>query len=89
MRFTVEELARKLGGRVEGDGTLAIRAVAGLREAQAGEIVAILGWKDAVGGETLSDADDRLVLEAIRTQPPVLSLRPVASAFISRSATSW
>ena len=38
MRFTVEELARKLGGRVEGDGTLAIRAVAGLREAQAGDV---------------------------------------------------
>jgi elongation factor G len=46
-----------------------------VREAQAGEIVAILGWKDAVGGETLSGADDRLLLEAIRTQPPVLSLR--------------
>ena len=46
-----------------------------VREAQAGEIVAILGWKDAVGGETLSAADDRLLLEAIRTQPPVLSLR--------------
>ncbi len=45
-----------------------------VREAQAGEIVAILGWKDAVGGETLSGADDRLLLEAIRTQPPVLSL---------------
>ena len=45
-----------------------------VREAQAGEIVAILGWKDAVGGETLSVADDRWVLEAIRTQPPVLSL---------------
>ena len=46
-----------------------------VREAQAGEIVAILGWKDAIGGETLSGADDRLLLEAIRTQPPVLSLR--------------
>ena len=50
-----------------------------VREAQAGEIVAILGWKDAVGGETLSDADDRLMLEAIRTQPPVLSLRLAAA----------
>lgn len=38
MAFAVEELAQKLGGRVEGDGTLEIRSVAGLREAQRGDL---------------------------------------------------
>ncbi len=38
MAFTVEEVARKLGGRVEGNGALGIRAVAGLREAREGDL---------------------------------------------------
>ena len=38
MAFTVEEVAQKLGGRVEGNGALEIRAVAGLREAQEGDL---------------------------------------------------
>ena len=38
MAFVVEELAQKLGGRVDGNGSLQIRAVAGLREAQAGDL---------------------------------------------------
>lgn len=41
----------------------------------AGEIVAILGWKDATSGETLSDAGDRFVLDSIQAQPAVLSWR--------------
>lgn len=41
----------------------------------AGEIVAILGWKDAVSGETLSDAEHRFVLDSIQAQPAVLSWR--------------
>ena len=41
----------------------------------AGEIVAILGWKDAVSGETLSDAAQRFVLDSIQAQPAVLSWR--------------
>lgn len=49
-----------------------------VREAGAGEIVAILGWKDAVSGETLSADDARLVLDSIRTQPAVLSWRLAA-----------
>ena len=43
--------------------------------AYAGEIVAILGWKDAVSGETLSDAGHRFVLDSIQAQPAVLSWR--------------
>ena len=43
--------------------------------AHAGEIVAILGWKDAVSGETLSDATHRFVLDSIQAQPAVLSWR--------------
>lgn len=46
-----------------------------VREAMAGEIVAILGWKDAVSGETLSAPDHPLMLESIRAQPAVLSWR--------------
>ncbi|MCC4594976.1 elongation factor G [Xanthomonas campestris pv. phormiicola] len=44
-------------------------------QACAGEIVAILGWKEAASGETLSGGDARWVLESIRTQPPVLAWR--------------
>ncbi|MBB6366902.1 elongation factor G [Xanthomonas sacchari] len=44
-------------------------------QAEAGEIVAVLGWKDAVSGETLSGVQARWVLERIRTQPPVLAWR--------------
>jgi elongation factor G len=43
--------------------------------AQAGEIVAVLGWKDAASGESLSAAAMPLLLEGIRTQPPVLAWR--------------
>ena len=38
MALTVQEIARRVGGRVEGDGSVEIRAVAGIREAQAGDI---------------------------------------------------
>lgn len=43
--------------------------------AVAGEIVAILGWKDAVSGESLSRAEQPLVLDSILAQPAVLSWR--------------
>lgn len=43
--------------------------------AVAGEIVAVLGWKDAVSGETLSRADTPLLLDTIQAQPAVLSWR--------------
>lgn len=49
-----------------------------VREAVAGEIVAILGWKEAVSGETLSADDARLALDSIRAQPAVLSWRLAA-----------
>jgi len=64
--------------RVQRVGRLAVVQAArtqDVREALAGEIVAILGWKDAVGGETLSAPDARFSLEAIRVQPAVLALR--------------
>ena len=38
MRLTVAEIARRLGGRVEGDGALEISGVAGLEEARKGQI---------------------------------------------------
>ncbi len=44
-------------------------------QAVAGEIVAILGWKDAVSGETLSASTMPITLETIQAQPAVLSWR--------------
>lgn len=41
----------------------------------AGQIVAVLGWKDAISGETLSDAEHRFVPDSIQAQPAVLSWR--------------
>jgi elongation factor G len=41
----------------------------------AGEIVAVLGWKDAASGDTLSDERMRFVLDTIRAQPAVLAWR--------------
>jgi UDP-3-O-[3-hydroxymyristoyl] glucosamine N-acyltransferase len=38
MGLTVAEIARRLGGRVEGDGSIEISGVAGLKEAGAGDI---------------------------------------------------
>lgn len=46
-----------------------------IAEAVAGEIVAILGWKDASSGETLARPEDRFVLDAIEAQPAVLAWR--------------
>ncbi len=48
--------------------------------ATAGEIVAILGWKDAVSGETLSAPSRRLRLDTIVAQPAVLSWRLTAAS---------
>ena len=75
---TGEAVWRSHRGRTQRIGRLAVVQAArtqDVREAHAGEIVAILGWKDAVGGETLSAPDARLSLEAIRVQPAVLALR--------------
>ncbi|MBN7137848.1 translation elongation factor G [Lysobacter enzymogenes] len=47
--------------------------------AYAGEIVAVVGWKDAISGETLSDAGERLALDSIQAQPAVLSWRLTAA----------
>ncbi|WDS35573.1 elongation factor G [Pseudoxanthomonas sp.] len=44
-------------------------------QAQAGEIVAVLGWKDVASGETLSATARPLRLESIQAQPAVLSWR--------------
>ncbi len=51
-----------------------------LPQAEAGDIVAVAGWKDAAGGETLSAPARPLRLEAITVQPPVLSWRLTAKA---------
>ncbi|SEK38926.1 elongation factor G [Pseudoxanthomonas sp. GM95] len=46
-----------------------------IAQAQAGEIVAVLGWKDVATGETLSAIAQPLQLERIQAQPAVLSWR--------------
>jgi elongation factor G len=43
--------------------------------AEAGDIVAIAGWKDVATGETLTDPHHELRLETIQAQPAVLSWR--------------
>jgi elongation factor G len=43
--------------------------------AEAGDIVAVAGWKDVATGETLADPQRRLRLETIQAQPAVLSWR--------------
>jgi elongation factor G len=50
--------------------------------AQAGEIVAVVGWKDVGTGETVAAPGKHLRLETIRTQTPVLAwaVSPAATA---------
>lgn len=59
-----------------------------IEQAVAGEIVAVLGWKDAVSGETLSGRGQPLRLESIQTQAPVLAwrLEPARAADLIRMA---
>ena len=46
-----------------------------IKQAIAGEIVALLGWKDSRSGETISDPERKLSMAGIEAQPAVLSLR--------------
>ncbi|MDX3933461.1 MAG: elongation factor G [Stenotrophomonas sp.] len=46
-----------------------------IEQAEAGDIVAVMGWKDAISGETLSSLQQPLLLEAIHSQPAVLAWR--------------
>ncbi|MGG6341898.1 elongation factor G [Stenotrophomonas indicatrix] len=57
-------------------------------QAVAGDIVAVLGWKDAVSGETLSGRGQPLLLESIQAQAPVLAwrLEPARAADLIRLA---
>lgn len=57
-------------------------------QAMAGDIVAVLGWKDAVSGETLSGRGQPLLLESIQAQAPVLAwrLEPARAADLIRLA---
>ena len=57
--------------------------------AQAGEIVAIVGWKKARTGDTVCATDHAVVLETIQTGEPVLAWRLTAatSADMSKLAT--
>lgn len=66
-----QESARRIGrlAIVQADRTQDVT------QAVAGEIVAILGWKDAVSGETLSASTLPVTLETIQAQPAVLSWR--------------
>jgi elongation factor G len=45
-----------------------------IREAYAGEIVAVVGLKDTITGDTLSDPENPIVLEKITFPEPVISL---------------
>jgi elongation factor G len=66
-----QESARRIGrlAIVQADRTQDVT------QAVAGEIVAILGWKDAVSGETLSASTMPITLETIQAQSAVLSWR--------------
>ena len=70
-------------------GVVMADATVDVQEAQAGDIVAVLGWKDARTGDTLTDPRHPLVLETIRTTEPVLAWRlsPAGSADLARMAT--
>ena len=74
--------ASQRGRRVRIGRLLSIQAGRGsdVSVAEAGEIVAVSGWKDAASGESLSAPARPLRLEAIAIQPPVLSWRLVAKA---------
>jgi elongation factor G len=64
--------------RVQRVGRLAVvRAedTEAVESAEAGDIVAIAGWKDVATGETLADAHRHVRLETIQAQPAVLSWR--------------
>jgi elongation factor G len=65
------ERLRRVGRLV----TVQADRVRDIDHAVAGDIVAVLGWKDAVSGETLSCDGDRFALDRIRTQAAVLSWR--------------
>jgi elongation factor G len=73
-----DQVWRSGTGRVQRIGRLAVLR-AGDTEAvdvaEAGEIVAVTGWKDANTGETLAAPERHVRLEAIRTQPAVLAWR--------------
>jgi elongation factor G len=45
-----------------------------IKEAYAGEIVAVVGFKDTITGDTISDMNDPIVLEQITFPDPVISL---------------
>jgi len=45
-----------------------------IREAYAGEIVAVVGFKDTITGDTISDPEKPIVLEQITFPEPVISL---------------
>ncbi|MDB5806691.1 MAG: putative elongation factor [Betaproteobacteria bacterium] len=53
-----------------------------VESAQAGEIVAVVGWKEVGTGETVAAPNRQLRLETIRTQTPVLAwaISPAAAA---------
>ncbi len=62
-----------------------------IEQAVAGDIVAVLGWKDAVSGETLSGRALPLRLENIQAQAPVLAwrLEPARAADLIRWRRDW
>ncbi|TCV95944.1 elongation factor G [Luteibacter rhizovicinus] len=84
-----DQVWRSGNDRVQRIGRLAVlRAedTEAIEVAEAGDIVAIAGWKDVATGETLTATDHRLRLEAIEAQPAVLAWRlsPERSADLLR-----
>ena len=60
-----------------------------VESAQAGDIVAVIGWKNARTGDTLTDPSHPVLLERIQAADPVLAWRlsPEKGSDISRLAT--
>lgn len=72
---TVANASRGGTLRVGRQGVVMADATEDVADAQAGDIVAVFGWKDARTGDTVTDPRHPLVLEAIRTAEPVLAWR--------------
>ena len=75
--------------RVGRQGVVLADETQDIDRAQAGDIVAVFGWKDVRTGDTVTAVDHPLVLEAIRTSEPVLAWRlsPSTSDDLTRLAS--
>lgn len=61
--------------RVGRQGVVMADTTVDIEQAQAGDIVAVFGWKDVRTGDTVTASGHALVLETIQTSEPVLAWR--------------